>query len=111
MPDIATLNRRITINQYSFAQDVHGGNIKTLGGSYTVWASVEQRSGSRTLDNLQVQYKEVYKIVKRYEASRKLNMTDEIVYESATLSIGNIREVDEGKKKFIEITAYNNAML
>lgn len=108
MPEIATLNRRITINKYLFAQDASGGNLKALTDSYQVWASVEQKSGSRTLDNMQVQYKQAYKVIKRYEASRVLSHDDEIVYEDAILSIGAVIEKEEGRKRFNEIVAYSN---
>lgn len=108
MPDIGTLNRKITINKYLFGQDENGGNIKALAETFIVWANVEQRSGSRTLDNLQIQYKEVYKVVKRYEASRILSPDDEIVYETKILNIGAVIEKEEGRKKFNEITAFSN---
>lgn len=108
MPAISELNRKIVINKYLFGVDNSGGNIKALTDTYDVWASVEQRSGSRTLDNLQIQYKEVYKVVKRYEASRILSPDDEIVYETKILNIGAVIEKEEGRKKFNEITAFSN---
>lgn len=106
MDKIAAMNRRITIKQYTQAKDDMGGNTKTLATTFIVWASVEQQSGSRSMDELQVQYREVYKIIKRHEVSRPLSQDNEIVYEDKTLSIHRIKQDKEGRVDFDVITAY-----
>jgi len=104
---ISELDRRITIKTYVFGQTESGGVIKALSNSYSVWANVKQKSGSRSLDNNQISYQEVYEIKTRHEASRLKNLTDEIVYEGSILSIHEIKEDSEGKKKYNLIEAYS----
>jgi len=106
--EISELNRRITINTYLFGQNESGAPIKALNTTYQIWAKVEQKSGSRTLDNLGITYNEAYEVTVRYEGSRPLYKTNEIVYEDALLSIQSTNEISEGKKKWIKILAYSN---
>jgi hypothetical protein len=72
-----------------------------------VWARVKRTSGSRTLDQMQITYNESFEIIKRYEQTRKLLLTDEIIYENALLSIAAIEKIEEGKRWWQRITAYS----
>lgn len=108
---ISDLNRKIIINSFAFGVTNFGGNSKILTGAYETWAKVEPNSGNRALDNLQIEYQQSFTITKRFELSRPLNNTDEIVYENNLLSIASVKEVEEGKKKWYEIIAYSTGRI
>ncbi len=106
---ISELDRRVTIRTFIEGQDEAGGNIKALLSSYNVWAKVENISGSRTLENLQLQYSEAYRVTKRYERTRVVPNNAEVLYENDLLTIGAIRLQNEGDKQFEIITAYTSS--
>lgn len=104
---ISELNRRVTVNKYTFSQNADGGNDKDLDESYELWAKVELLNGNRAFEGLQITFREAYKITTRYEISRRINLDDEIIYEDQKLIIHSIKEDSEGNKKFNIITAYS----
>jgi Phage head-tail joining protein. len=109
---LSEMNRRIIINSYLFGQDTAGGNTKTLLVTYPAWARVTQTSGSRLLEERQITYQKAYEIIKRHVRQRPVEKdNDEIVYESAILSIANVEVVSEGNKIWEKITAYSTAQL
>lgn len=103
---ISEFNRRVTIRKYSFAQDDGGGNVKSLQTSYPIWAKVEPTAGNKTLDNAQIAYTKTFKLKVRWEQSRILDHTDEIVYNDNLLVIQNITKEVEGRTNFLNIDTY-----
>src|SRR4249919_520249 len=103
---ISEFNRRVTIRKYAFAQDDGGGNVKSLTSSYPIWAKVEPTAGNKSLDNLQVAYTKTFKVKVRWEQSRILDHTDEIVYNDNLLVIQNITKEVEGRTNFLNIDTY-----
>lgn len=100
------LNSMIRINKFLFGQDEFGGNIKSLTDYFYAWAKLEALSGSRLLDNLQINYTKAFKITTRYEASRPLIPTDEIVYDGFNYVIQSLTLLEEHRKNFNVIVAY-----
>jgi SPP1 family predicted phage head-tail adaptor len=103
---INEFNRRIRVNKYISGQDDSGGNVKSLVEQFDIWAKLENMNGSKYLDNLQITYSKAFKITTRYESTRELISTDEIVYGGLTYSIQSLTQLEEGRKNFNVMIAY-----
>ncbi len=78
---IGKMNRRITIKTWATTQDAGGGLSPSVSSSYSIWAMVEDRSGSLITAQAQPQWSYDYKITFRYEKTRVVNSNQTIAYD------------------------------
>lgn len=94
------LNSLVTVNKYTFTQDASGGNEKALIDTYDLWSQLEPLNGSRILDNLGLTYTKAYKMTSRYELSRPMFNTNEVVYDGFVYVIQSVTQLEEGRRNF-----------
>ena len=98
---IGEMNRRITINSWTSSKDAGGGISPVPNGSYTIWAKVEDRSGTFINAQMQQQWNYDYKITFRYEISRPVTSNQTINYDGKNLTINSISFENEGNRKYV----------
>lgn len=103
---IDELNTRVLIKHYTTTQDVNGKPVSALTASWEKWAKVEQKNGSKVLDNAAVSYKEAFEIWIRYEVSRPTLTNYHVNYKSKEMIIHSVIPKIEGKQWFEQITAF-----
>lgn len=94
------LNRKININAWTGSQDVYGGTTAVPVASYEVWAQVEERQGNLNVSEAQNLWSYDYKVVFRYEESRKVGSNFTIDYDSKRLTINSLSIANEAHRKF-----------
>lgn len=98
---IGEMRNHITIKQYTSTQGAAGGSQSVLANTYSVWAKVENRSGSTQTTNGQTQWNYDYKITIRYDKLKSIKQNDQAEYDGKTLLIQSMQIQDEGKKSFL----------
>lgn len=102
---VGSLNTRITINTLSITKDAGGGVGKSVASSYSVWASVENRTGQANFSNGQRQVEYDYKMTIRSHESRTVTTANTITYQGKNLKPVSVQKVSEGKNSWLIIKA------
>jgi len=77
---------------------------------YTTWAKVEPKSSTwLQLQGIQV-LGNTYEIIVRYAGSRSVTTENIIEYEGKDLIVKSYREVNEGKKRYLKLLAYEQTL-
>ena len=106
---IGTLNELVTFNVYTLDQDEAGGTEKTLLTTYDEWVKIEQRSGSRRLEQAQIAFTKSFTITKRHYANDPVDPElTEIIYGDAILSIHDVQQLNEGRRVYEELLCYTD---
>lgn len=106
---IGQLNQFVTFSEYELTQGDDGAMVRTLTGGYTDWVKIEQRNGSRRLEEAQISFQKTYLITKRHYPERPVAPdTTEIIYNDAILSIHDVELLDEGRRQYEQILCYTN---
>tara|TARA_R110000744_G_scaffold179989_1_gene298984 strand:- start:814 stop:1137 length:324 start_codon:yes stop_codon:yes gene_type:complete len=100
---IGEMRNKIVIQTLSGGTDAGGGQATSYGTLATVWAKVENMSGSEGMFGDQVRATSNYKFTIRYLSS--VTAKHRISYNSKVFNIQHIQSVLEGKEKFQEISA------
>lgn len=95
------LDRRITINTTTTAQDNAGQPIATTVLLATVWAHVDQLRGREPFQGEQFNAQQLTVFTIRYRSD--VDETMSIVHDGETYDIQSIREI--GRREGLEITA------
>lgn len=100
------LDRRITIQRATIAQDAFGGDVETWADLTTISAArTDVKDGERLAaeqvnSSLMSRFK-----VRSSIATRGITPKDRINYDGGIWDIHGIKETKEGRKRFLEITA------
>lgn len=98
------LNRLITLQSYSYAQNNSGGIAPVLAEELTdVWAKIKPLSGGSVINQGQDKNYADYQITIRYQTQITENWS--IIYEGQTLKIKQMQVDDEAYKRFLIIYA------
>lgn len=99
--NLGSLDRRITLQNYTATQSDYGESIPTYSTLATVWAMVKPINGNEsvTADKITVKADCLFTIRYRTSVTEKTR----IVYNSVNYDITNISEV--GRRKYLELTA------
>ena len=100
---IGEMRNRIIVQSLSPTTDAGGGQAISWGTTTTVWAKVENLSGSETFFGDQLEARSNYKFTIRYYSA--ITAKHRISYNSKAFNIQHIESIFEGKEKFQEITA------
>ena len=95
------MRNHITVNQYTTTEADTGGTDSVLAFTYSLWAKVENRTGSTQTGKGQIQWQYDYRITIRYDRNRNIKQNDEVVYDGKKLMIQNVQITDEGRKEFL----------
>lgn len=101
--NIGEYNRQVTVKRWGSVQNVGGGSAKVLLDSWTVWAKMEDRTGSLSNAEGQRQWSYDTVITIRLNPSKLLMSKDTIDYENYRYVINSLRTVKEGRKDLHEI--------
>tara|TARA_R110000803_G_scaffold110899_1_gene179360 strand:- start:805 stop:1128 length:324 start_codon:yes stop_codon:yes gene_type:complete len=99
---IGEMRNKIVIQTLSGGTDSGGGQATSYGSDLTVWAKVENMSGSESMFGDQVRATSNYKFTIRYVSA--LTPKNRISYNSKLFNIQHIANIYEGKEKFQEIS-------
>ena len=100
---IGEMRNRVIVQVMSPTTDAGGGQSISWGTATTVWAKVENLSGSENFFGDQLEARSNYKFTIRYYSA--ITPKHRISYNSKAFNIQHIESVFEGKEKFQEITA------
>lgn len=98
---IGQMNSKIILKSWGSVTDEGGGSTAVLTNSYSLWAKVEDRSGTTLTSQAQPQWSYDYKITFRYEKSRIVNSNQTIDYDGKRLAINSLSYQDEGNRKYV----------
>jgi SPP1 family predicted phage head-tail adaptor len=99
-----TLNRLITLENYSFSTNDAGGVAPVLAESLTnIWANVKPLNGGNVINQGQDKNFADYQITIRYRP--QVNETWTINYNGQTLMIKQMQVDDEAYKRYLTIYA------
>jgi SPP1 family predicted phage head-tail adaptor len=97
------MRNRIVLQTLGGSQDSGGGQTTSHSTATTVWAKVEDLSGSEGVFGDQVRGTANYKFTIRYYSA--LTEKNRISYNSKTFNITYVKNILEGREKFQEILA------
>jgi len=100
---IGRMRNRIVLQTLGGSTDAGGGQSTSYSTATTVWASVENLSGTEGLFGDQVRGTATYKFIIRYYSS--LTESYRISYNSKTFNINYVKNIMEGREKYQEIIA------
>lgn len=104
------LDRRITIERATEAENDFGELIETFATYVTLWASRSDVSDAEKLANSELGSALVSRfVVRSNSSSRTITTQDRISYDGATWNIHGVKETAMGRKRYIEITAARNS--
>lgn len=94
---IGEMRNRITVKRYSYTQDDGGGTSAVLASSFSLWAKVDDRTGSAQVIEGRNAWAYNYKIEVRYDKLNPVLQGDVIEYDSKQIKILYIQKNQEGK--------------
>jgi SPP1 family predicted phage head-tail adaptor len=98
------LDRRITLQRATFAQDATGQHIATWATLATVWVAKRDLSDSERVAAAEVSAEITTRFHIRWDSSwADLNPKDRAVFEGRTYDIWGVKEI--GRREGLEITA------
>ena len=100
---IGEMRNRVAIQSLTNSTDSGGGQAITYSTAVTVWAKVENLSGSETMFGDQIEGRSTYKFTIRYYSA--LNTSYRLSYNSKVFNIQHIKSVLEGKETYQIIDA------
>lgn len=100
---IGKLDRRITIRRCGSTQTETGGLNRTILLEWSIWAKVEDRSGSQLLSESKEEYSYDYKITVRFQKGNTPRGGDYVVYENRELIIQSTSINEEGDKRYLTL--------
>lgn len=100
---IGEMRNKITVQTLSGGTDSGGGQATSYGSDVTVWAKVENLSGTQSSFGDQIQDRANYRFTIRFLSA--ITAKHRISYNSKTFNIQHIASVDEGKEKYQIIQA------
>lgn len=100
---IGQMRNRIVLQTLGGSTDAGGGQSTSYSTATTVWAKVENLSGSEGVFGDQVRGTANYRFIIRYYSA--LTEAYRISYNSKTFNITYIKSIMEGREKFQEIIA------
>ena len=100
---IGEMRNRIALQSISGSTDAGGGQSTSFSTAATVWAKVENLSGTETPFGDQLQAKANYRFTIRYNSS--ITEKFRIYYNSKTFNIQHISNQLEGKERYQIIDA------
>lgn len=104
---IADLNIEATFNVYQNTQTDNGTPSKGTATTYTDWVGVEQRSGSRTLEQAGVNFVKAYDVTKRHWPERPIDARNTTIsYDGQELIIHDVRMEKEGRRWYEILICY-----
>lgn len=100
---IGEMRNRITVQTLGGSSDAGGGTTTSFSTLATVWAKIENLSGSEGIFGDQLRGTASYRFTIRYNSS--ISEKNRIHYDSKVFNITHIKDIDEGRNKFMEILA------
>lgn len=92
-------DRRVTIEKWVAVKVAGGGSQGGVGGSWEMWANIENRDGRLMTGQDQRQWSYDYKVIVRYERTREINTKDILVYGTIRMAINSVSIDREGMKE------------
>lgn len=87
-------NDKIVIQRVTDGRDAYGGTSETWNTLSTVWADVEQASGSEQFNSDMIVYNDVKRFTIYYNHGQDVTAKDRIVYRSDNYQITSISHRD-----------------
>ena len=100
---IGQMRNRVVLQTLGGSTDAGGGSSSTYSTATTVWAKVENLSGSESLFGDQLRAIASFRFTIRHYSA--LSEKYRISYDSKTFDIQYIKDIEEGRNKFQEILA------
>ena len=107
------LDRKITFQRASKAPNAFNEEVETWGNVGSVWAMRRDASDSQKIEFLAAGQVGSF-IVSRFTVrssslSRSITPVDRLLHEGRVWQINGVKEADQGRHRFIEITASRDA--
>ena len=103
---IGEMRNRIVIQSLGTSTDSGGGQVASFSTANTVWAKVENLSGTESSFGDQIQDRANYRFTIRFISS--LTAKHRISYNSKLFNIQHVASVLEGKERYQIINAEEN---
>lgn len=104
------LDRRITIERFTSTKNEFNEPVETWAPLATVWAQRKDVSDGEKFAAGQVSSSLRSRFVIRSSSTTKtITPVDRISYDGALWNIHGVKETEQGRNRFIEITAVRNA--
>lgn len=104
------LDRRITIQRATTAPDEFNEPVQTWADLATIWAARrdvsdgEKFAAGQVGSSLQSRF-----IIRHSSVSKTITPVDRLAYDGAVWNIMGIKETQDGRRRFLEITAARDA--
>jgi SPP1 family predicted phage head-tail adaptor len=107
------LDRRITLQRATATQNELNEDVDTWADVATVWARRRDASDSQKIEYMAAGQVGAF-IVSRFtvrssSVTRDVTPVDRLMHEGKVWEIRGVKEADEGRRRFIEITASRDA--
>lgn len=101
------LDRKITLERFTFTTDEGSGEqVKTWSSLGDVWANKKDTSDSERVRSAEVAAEISTRFTIRYDSAwSDVGPLDRLVYEGRTFDIVGTKETEDGRRRFIEISA------
>lgn len=110
MPGAGDLDRRITIQRYTSTTNDFNEEVKSWADLTTVWAMRRDASdGERVTAGKEGAFLMSRFTVRSSSKTRTVTPADRLSYDGAVWNIRGAKETQDGRKRFIEITATRKA--
>lgn len=100
---IGEMRNRVALQTLGGSTDAGGGTSTSHSTAVTVWAKVENLSGSESVFGDQLRGTSNYRFTIRYYSA--LTEAYRLSFNSKTFNITQIRDIEEGRRRYQEILA------
>lgn len=110
MPGAGDLDRRIVIQRATVTPNEFNEPVKTWATYTTVWAKrTDVSDGERNAAGQVGAYLMSRFVIRSSTVSKAIKPTDRVSYDSAIWSIKGIKETQDGRNRFLEMTCAKDA--
>lgn len=110
---IGDLDRRITVERVTSVRNDFNEPVETWAEVATLWARRRDASDSQKIEYMAAGQIGSFTVarftVRSSPVARTITPVDRIVHEGKVWEIRGVKEADEGRRRFIEITALKDA--
>mgnify|MGYP003674173691 CR=1 FL=1 len=100
---VGEMRNRVVLQTLGGSTDAGGGQSTSYSTATTVWAKVENLSGSESIFGDQLRATSNYRFTIRYYSA--LTEKYRLTFNSKNFNITQIRDIEEGRRKYQEILA------
>lgn len=98
---IGEMRNRITVKSFTYVKDAGGGTSPVLSSTFTIWAKVEDRTGSAQIIENKPVWNYDYKITIRFNKLRPVEQGSIVEIGTKKMKIQSLQNKQEGKNFYL----------